>query len=498
MSEPLIFEIGRPGRSASAQFPQQESAHELPEEYLRSEPPLLPEASELDVVRHFTRLSQLNFSTDTQFYPLGSCTMKYNPRGCNSLAMLPAFTQRHPLAPESVSQGVMACLFELQEMLKAVTGMTDFSLTPMAGAQGELAGVAMIRAYHVDRGDLGRTEIIVPDAAHGTNPATATMCGCTVRELPTRADGDIDLDALRLLLGPQTAGIMLTNPSTLGVFERSISEIQKLVHEAGGLLYYDGANLNAILGKVLPAEMGFDVMHINLHKTFATPHGGGGPGSGVVGVGDKLAKFLPVPIVSASDDGYCWLDESDLPQTIGRLSAFMGNVGVLLRAYVYMRLLGREGMERVADYAALNANYLMKRLQQAGFELGFPERRASHEFIVTVKRQTKTDNVNAMDFAKALLDRGIHAPTTYFPLLVPECLLIEPTETESKQTLDGFVAAMAEILEDVREDAEKCKDAPVTMPVRRLDEVRAARRLDVRYQPEIQDEDAQIAGVAER
>jgi glycine dehydrogenase subunit 2 len=492
MSEPLIFEIGRPGRSASAQFPRQESAHEIPDEYLRREPPLLPEASELDVVRHFTRLSQLNFSIDTEFYPLGSCTMKYNPRGCNSLAMLPGFLRRHPLAPEGSSQGVMACLFELQEMLKALTGMTAFSLTPMAGAQGELAGVAMIRAYHVDRGDLGRNEIIVPDAAHGTNPATATMCGCTVKELPTRADGDVDLDRLRELLGPQTAGIMLTNPSTLGVFERSISEIQELVHSAGGLLYYDGANLNAILGKVLPAKMGFDVMHINLHKTFATPHGGGGPGSGVVGVGEKLAPFLPVPVIVSSAESYRWLDESDLPKTIGRLSAFMGNIGVLLRAYVYMRLLGREGMGRVADHAVLNANYVMKQLQKAGFDLAFPERRASHEFIVTLKQQAKSDNVNAMDVAKALLDRGIHAPTTYFPLLVPECLLIEPTETESKQTLDRFVTAMTEILIGIRENAKQFKEAPVTTPVRRLDEVRAARHLDVRYQPVSLDADAQM------
>ena len=290
MSEPLIFELGQPGRSPRAQSPQHESTHDLPAQFLRSRPPLLPEVSELDVVRHYTRLSQMNFSIDTHFYPLGSCTMKYNPRGCNSLAMLPGFIDRHPLAPEASSQGFMGCVFELQEMLKSVTGMSAFSLTPMAGAQGELAGVAMIRAYHIDRGDLGRTEIIVPDAAHGTNPATVTMCGCTVRELPTRADGDVDLDALRELVGPQTAGIMLTNPSTLGVFERSIKAIEQIIHNAGGLLYYDGANLNAILGKVLPAQMGFDVMHINLHKTFAAPHGGGGPGSGVVGVGETLAS----------------------------------------------------------------------------------------------------------------------------------------------------------------------------------------------------------------
>ncbi len=496
MSEPLIFERGQPGRSAGVQFPRHEGAHELPAQFLRSEPPLLPEASELDVVRHYTRLSQMNFSIDTQFYPLGSCTMKYNPRGCNAFAMLPGFTQRHPLAPESSSQGFMACLFELQEVLKAMTGMAAFSLTPMAGAQGELAGVAMIRAYHVDRGDDGRTEIIVPDAAHGTNPATATMCGCTVREVATRADGDVDLDALRDLVGPRTAGIMLTNPSTLGVFDRSIKVIAEIIHDAGGLLYYDGANLNAILGKVLPAEMGFDVMHINLHKTFATPHGGGGPGSGVVGAGETLEPFLPVPVVGSTADGFRWLGEPDLPKSIGRLSAFMGNAGVLLRAYIYIRLLGREGIERVADYAVLNANYVMVQLGKAGFDIAFPDRRASHEFIVTLKRQAKSSGVNAMDFAKALLDRGIHAPTTYFPLLVPECLLIEPTETESKQTIDEFVAAMTEILAEAATDVEKCKAAPVTTPVRRLDDVRAARQLDVRYWPPETQGNAQIADVA--
>ncbi len=496
MSEPLIFERGRPGRSAGAQFPRHEAPHEIPAQFLRSEPPLLPEASELDVVRHYTRLSQMNFSIDTHFYPLGSCTMKYNPRGCNSFAMLPGFTQRHPLAPESSSQGFMACLFELQEMLKSMTGMSAFSLTPMAGAQGELAGVGMIRAYHVDRGDVGRTEIIVPDAAHGTNPATATMCGCTVKEVATRADGDVDLDALRELVGPQTAGIMLTNPSTLGVFDRSIKIIAEIIHGAGGLLYYDGANLNAILSKVLPAEMGFDVMHINLHKTFATPHGGGGPGSGVVGAGETLKAFLPVPVVDSTAEGFRWLDQSDLPKSIGRLSAFMGNAGVLLRAYIYMRLLGREGIERVADYAVLNANYVMALLSKAGFDIAFPDRRASHEFLVTLKRQAKSSGVTAMDFAKALLDRGMHAPTTYFPLLVPECLLIEPTETESKQTMDEFVAAMTEILAEATTDVAKCKAAPVTTPVRRLDDVRAARQLDVRYSPPETRGNAQITNVA--
>jgi glycine dehydrogenase subunit 2 len=355
----------------------------------------------------------------------------------------------------------------------------------MAGAQGELAGVAMIRAYHVAHGDHERDEIIVPDAAHGTNPATATMCGCIVREVPTDKDGDIDIEALKKALGPRTAGIMLTNPSTLGIFERRIMEIQKLVHDAGGLLYYDGANLNAILGKVRPGDMGFDVIHLNLHKTFSTPHGGGGPGSGAVGVGKRLLPFLPVPVVGKTEDNgeafFDWLTEDDFPQSIGRLSAFMGNAGVLLRAYVYMRMIGRDGMRRVAEFATLNANYMQARLRDAGFELAYPQRRAGHEFIITLKQESRSIDLTAMDVAKGLLDHGFHAPTTYFPLLVPECLLIEPTETESKETLDRFIDAMIAIAEDAKQDGTRHKEAPYTMPVRRLDDVKAARNLDLTY-----------------
>ena len=482
--DPLIFDQSRPGRRASAQAPlQAPSVDDIPEHFLRSAPPLLPEVSELQVVRHYTRLSQKNFSIDTQFYPLGSCTMKYNPRASNSLAMLPGFLERHPWAPESHSQGVMACLHELQELLAEVTGMAGVSLTPMAGAQGEFAGVAMIRAYHQARGDTARTEILVPDAAHGTNPATAVMCGYTVREIPTDADGDVDLAALEQALGPQTAGIMLTNPSTLGVFERQITEMARLVHQAGGLLYYDGANLNAILGKVRPGDMGFDVIHMNLHKTFSTPHGGGGPGSGAIGVGERLLPYMPVPVVGKEGGQYRWLTEADLPQTIGRLSAFMGNIGVVLRAYVYARMLGRQGMTRVADFATLNANYLMHRLRDAGFQVWFRNRRASHEFIISLKREQKELGVSAMDFAKRLLDYGFHAPTAYFPLLVPECLLIEPTETEAPEELDGFVDAMVAIREEARRDADYVKGAPYTLPVRRLDEVRAAKKLDLKWTP---------------
>jgi glycine cleavage system P protein (glycine dehydrogenase) subunit 2 len=483
----LIFDKSRCGRRAFAQAPASAGISTIPESMLRTDKPRLPEASELQTVRHFTRLSQMNFSIDTQFYPLGSCTMKYNPRACNALALLPEFAGRHPLGPSSLGQGFLSCMFELQEMLKDVTGMKGVSLTPMAGAQGEFAGVAMIKAYHDARGDHARTEIICPDAAHGTNPATATMCGCIVREVPTGPEGDIDFDALKAAVGPQTAGIMLTNPSTLGVFERRIKEVADLVHDAGGLLYYDGANLNAILGKVRPGDMDFDVIHMNLHKTFSTPHGGGGPGSGAVGVNNRLLPFMPIPVVGSKEvDGetvYDWLTEEDLPQSIGRLSAFMGNSGVLLRAYVYMRMLGRNGMERVSEFATLNANYLAARLRDAGFELAFPTRRASHEFIVTMKHEAKSLNLTAMDIAKALLDKNYHAPTTYFPLLVPECLLIEPTETESKETLDNFVTAMIEIATAAKAGTE-FKDAPYTMPVRRLDDVKAARQLDLAYRPE--------------
>ena len=507
----LIFERSHPGRRNAAQAPDHAAAVSgpstglrtgIPEALLRKELPLLPEASEMDVVRHYTRLSQKNFSIDTHFYPLGSCTMKYNPRACNTLAMLPQFLARHPLAPDSTGQGVLACLYDLQEILKDVTGMAGVSLMPMAGVQGEFAGIAMIRAYHDARGDTARSEIIVPDAAHGTNPATAVMCGYTVKEIPTDANGDVDLDALRTATGPQTAGLMLTNPSTLGVFEKRITDIQKIIHDAGGLLYYDGANLNAILGKVKPGDMGFDVIHMNLHKTFSTPHGGGGPGAGAVGVAERLLPFLPLPVVTAfpsplAGEGarrvgegasgeavsYRYLTEKDLPQSIGHLSAFSGNIGILLRAYVYARMLGAEGMHRVAEFATLNANYLMAELGKAGFTVAFPQRRASHEFIVSMKPLKDATGISAMDVAKRLLDKGYHPPTTYFPMLVPECLLIEPTETESKETLDGFVNALKEIRDEAYATPELVKGAPHTMPVRRLDDVKAARELDLTWKP---------------
>lgn len=482
----LIFEQSSKGRRAYAQAPREEiKINDIPAHFLRKKTPHLPEVSELEVVRHYTRLSQKNFSVDTHFYPLGSCTMKYNPRA-QLLIGLPGFANRHPFALMQHSQGFMQCLYELQEYLKVITGMQAVTLTPMAGAQGEFAGVRIIRAYHDARGDFGRTEILVPDAAHGTNPATAVMGGYSVREIPTDKDGNVELETLKKSVGPHTAGIMLTNPSTLGVFETRIQEIAKIVHQAGGLLYYDGANLNAIVGKTRPGDMGFDVIHMNMHKTFSVPHGGGGPGAGPVAVAKHLQTFLPTPIVDKQNGHYVWITQNELPQSIGQLSAFMGNAAALLRSYIYIRMLGKSGLIRVAEFATLNANYLLKRLQEEGYTAAFPKRRASHEFIITLQKEAKQYQVRALDVAKRLLDYGIHAPTIYFPLLVPECMLIEPTETESKQILDHFIEVMKTILQEAHDNPEKVRTAPHTMPVRRLDDVKAARELDIVWKEESQ------------
>ena len=474
----LIFEHSVKGRPSGAQKPSAKPLAEntIPVGLKRTSGMTIPEVSELQAVRHYTNLSKKNFSIDTEFYPLGSCTMKYNPRACNSLAMLPDFLNRHPLAPVGHSQGYLSLMHELQDMLKEVTGMKGVALSPMAGAQGEFAGVAMIRAYFDARNDHDRTEIIVPIAAHGTNPATAIMCGFKVREIQVLDNGDVDVDALREAVGPQTAGIMMTNPSTCGVFERQIKEIAEIIHDAGGLLYYDGANLNAILGKVRPGDMGFDVIHMNIHKTFSTPHGGGGPGSGAIGCSDRLLPYMPIPVVGKEGDNFRYLTEEDMPETIGRLSTFGGNPGVLLRAYVYMRMLGRVGMHRVSEFASLNANYMAAEMEKRGFTLAYPGRRASHEFIVTLKDEAKDLGVNARSFGKRILDKGYHAPTTYFPLLVPECLLIEPTETEAKEDLDGFIEAMVEILEESKTDPDMVNNAPYTQPVRQLDDVKELLR----------------------
>ncbi|KEI36026.1 glycine dehydrogenase [Francisella sp. W12-1067] len=475
----VIFEKTRGVNSPAVMPSKKGDVSNIPVNMLRSKKPILPEQAELDVVRHYTQLSRKNFCIDTNFYPLGSCTMKYNPRAAHKYASLAGFLERHPYANSQSIQGTLECLYDLQEVIKELTGMTGVSLTPMAGAQGEFAGVAMIKAYHQKRGDCERDEIIVPDAAHGTNPATAKVCGLKVIEIPTKRCGDIDLGALEKVLGPKTAGIMLTNPSTVGVFERSIATIAKKVHEAGGLLYYDGANLNAIMGKTRPGDMGFDVLHMNLHKTFATPHGGGGPGAGPVAVNDKLKEFLPIPMVGKKDDKFVWLEEKDVPNTIGRLSAFNGNIGVLIRAYIYAALLGGNGLTQASEIATLNANYMMARLKQEGFTIAYPERRASHEFIVTLKPELQKYGVTATDFAKCLIDRGVHAPTMYFPLLVPECLLIEPTETENVDSMEKFIQAMVDIRDIAKENPEYLKGAPYNLPARRLDDVKAAKELDI-------------------
>ena len=455
---------------------------DIPEHMLRKSSTHLPEVSELQVVRHYTNLSQKNFSIDSNFYPLGSCTMKYNPRGAHKIASLPGFLTRHPFAHLQQSQGYLQCMFELQDMLARITGMQEVSLCPMAGAQGEFVGIAMIRAYHLARGDLQRKEIIVPDTAHGTNPASATMCGYTVREIATDAHGDIKLDELHACLGPQTAGLMLTNPSTLGVFERNITEIARMVHAAGGLLYYDGANLNAILGRVRPGDMGFDVMHLNLHKTFATPHGGGGPGSGPVAANAKLAAYLPIPMVGSASGKYYWVTEHDRTSSIGRITTCMGNAGILRRAYIYILMLGGEGLQRVSEAAVLNANYLQHGLSKIGYTLAYPSRKAAHEFVITLKKQRREYSLTALDFAKCILDQGIHAPTIYFPLSVPECWLIEPTETESKETLDNFLGVMRELFALAKTNPQELFTmAPFTLPVKRLDEVKAAKDLNVAW-----------------
>lgn len=481
----LIFELSSENRKAHAQFPQDnEFDCQIPASFLRKNKPKLPACSEMQVVRHFTQLSQKNYAIDTHFYPLGSCTMKYNPRGVHQAASHESFLNRHPMAQASHSQGYLSCLYELQQYLSDVTGLPGVSLTPMAGSQGEFAGVAMIKAYHAARGESHRNEMLIPDAAHGTNPASAVMCGYKVIEIPTASDGDVDIDALKAKIGPNTAGIMLTNPSTLGIFTRNIKQVADMIHHAGGLLYYDGANLNAVLGKVKPGDMGFDVVHINLHKTFATPHGGGGPGSGPIAVSQRLTPYMPMPIVMKDNDNYRFANEQDYPQSIGRLSCFMGNAGILLRAYFYIRVLGNQGIRRIAEFATLNANYMMTELDKAGFTLAYPTRRATHEFIITLTPEKKASDVTAMDFAKRLLDYGYHAPTTYFPLLVPECFLIEPTETESKEEIDGFLTAMKAIKQEAKEKPEVLQQAPYSLPVKRLDDVKAARELDLNFYAE--------------
>ncbi|HLF22771.1 MAG TPA: aminomethyl-transferring glycine dehydrogenase subunit GcvPB, partial [Burkholderiales bacterium] len=480
-THPLIFESGSPGRSGFF-WPEEKgrSRKKIPAELLRDDIPGFPELGELEVLRHFTRLSHLNYAIESQFYPLGSCTMKYNPKVNEVVARLPGFSLLHPLTPPELIQGALELLYGLEGMLAEISGMDHVTLQPSAGAQGELTGLMVVRACLRERGNP-RKKIIVPDTAHGTNPASSTLCGYHVVQVPSNNRGMVDAGKVEEMMDEDVAALMLTNPNTLGLFEKNIRAIAEVVHKKGGLVYLDGANLNALMGIAKPGDMGVDVLHINLHKTFSTPHGGGGPGAGPVAANARLEPFLPVPIVGIKDGRFRWLAEKDRPQTIGRLSANMGNAGVLLRAYVYARLLGREGMHRVAEFSTLNANYLLARLTKAGFDAAYPKRRATHEFILTLKKLKDTKGVIAMDVAKRLLDKDFHAPTTYFPLLVPECFLIEPTETEAKEELDRFVDALAEILREIDTNPELVKTAPHTTPVRRLDDVRAARELDLTW-----------------
>jgi glycine dehydrogenase subunit 2 len=467
--EPFIWELSVPGRVGAslpeADVPKYPLPGEIP---LRTELPL-PEVSELDVVRHFTRLSRLNFSIDTHMYPLGSCTMKYNPKVNDAVSSLPGFSEAHPLLSEELCQGSLELLYRLQTALAELSGFQAVSLQPAAGAQGELAGVLMIRAYHLDRGDRKRTRILIPDSAHGTNPASVSMAGFTAEQIPSDKRGNVDLAVLRERCDDTVAGLMITNPNTLGLFEEQIEEVTAIVHQAGGLVYGDGANFNALLGYLKPAHVGIDVMHFNLHKTFSTPHGGGGPGAGPVGAGPALAPYLPGPIVrTVEPDVRYTLFYPE--KSIGRLKSFYGNFGVLVRAFTYILQMGGEGLRAVAEHAVLNANYL-KHLIEKRYRIPY-NRPCMHEFVAT---GDVAPGVHTMDIAKRLLDYGFHPPTVYFPLIVKEALMIEPTETESRQTLEAFAEALLKIAEEAVSSPELLHEAPHDTPVGRLDEVRAAR-----------------------
>ena len=466
----LIFEISKPGRIGynieHTALPEVKVPHEL----ARVQTAELPQVSEFDVVRHFTNVSQKNFGVETGFYPLGSCTMKYNPKINDELAGLSGFANIHPLQPKDTVQGLLKLYYDTQHILSEISGLAKYSLNPFAGAHGELAGLMIIKAYHQKRGDLKRNKIIVPDSAHGTNPASATVCGFDVVEIKSNPDGTVNLEALKAVLSDEIAGLMLTNPNTAGVFEKDILEISEIVHHAGGLLYYDGANLNALLGMSRPGDMGFDIMHINLHKTFSTPHGGGGPGSGPVGVNAKLVEFLPNPIIEKDGDHYFFKDSEN---SIGALGQFYGNASVYIRAYVYLMTLGKESMSKVGPYAVLNANYIKESLKDL-FNLpikGF----CMHEFVFDGLKDDST-GVKTLDLAKRLLDYGYHAPTVYFPLIFSQSMMIEPTEVESKETLDEFINIMRIVVQEALEQPELVKTAPHNTIVRRLDEAKAARQ----------------------
>jgi len=482
-NESLIFELSRKGKvghlpprlTEEEDTALKDAMATLPSDIMRKTPLELPEVSEVEVVRHFTRLSQQNYGVDLGTYPLGSCTMKYNPKICEVISSSTKLTNLHPLQHTSLTQGILRILYELSDFLAETTGMSKISLQPSAGAQGELCGALIIRAAHKEHGELDRrTEMIVPDSSHGTNPASAAMAGFKVVVVPSDSEGCVDLEALKSVVSNKTAGMMITNPNTLGIFEKKILEVAEIVHDSGGLLYYDGANLNAILGKTRPKEMGFDVTHINIHKTFGTPHGGGGPGSGPVGVTEALAKFLPTPTIEFDGKNY-YLDYNR-PKSIGKMRSFFGNISVLLRAYAYILMLGAEGLEEVAETSVLNANYLAKRILSSGrYEMPFDSKKArKHEIVISTEKIAADTGVRALDIGKRLLDYGVHAPTVYFPLIVNEAMMIEPTETESIEDLDRYAEILLKIAEEAYREPKLLLEAPHNTTVRRIDDVAAS------------------------
>ncbi|MFC4558791.1 aminomethyl-transferring glycine dehydrogenase subunit GcvPB [Virgibacillus kekensis] len=481
---PLIFERSKEGRTSYSlpelDVPEVDLDNEFDDSFIRKEAPDLPEVSELEIMRHYTALSRRNYGVDSGFYPLGSCTMKYNPKINEDVARFEGFSHIHPLQHPKSVQGAMEMLYDLQSSLKEITGMQEVSLQPAAGAQGEWTGLMMIRAFHEANGDYNRTKVIVPDSAHGTNPASATVAGFDAVTVKSNEKGIVDLEDLKRVVGEDTAALMLTNPNTLGLFETEILEMAEIVHEAGGKLYYDGANLNAIMGYTRPGDMGFDVVHLNLHKTFTGPHGGGGPGSGPVGVSDELAPYLPKPVLIKKDGMYQF--NYDRPQSIGRVKPYYGNFGINLRAYTYIRTMGAEGLKKVSEYAVLNANYMMRKLES---EYVLPyDQHCKHEFVLSGKKQKKL-GVRTLDIAKRLLDFGYHPPTIYFPLNVEEALMVEPTETESKETLDGFIDTMIAISNEAKDNPEIVQEAPHNTVMKRMDETTAARKPVLRYTPEV-------------
>jgi glycine dehydrogenase subunit 2 len=473
----LIFELSKPGRStadvSASDVPVVNIDDVIGRQYLRNDLDL-PEVAEIDLVRHYTNLSRRNFGVDLGFYPLGSCTMKYNPKINENVAALPGFTGLHPNASDEFAQGNLQLLYEMQKYLCGIFGMAEFTLQPAAGAHGELTGVMMIKKYFESKGQK-RPIILIPDTAHGTNPASGALCGFDTITLRSNAEGGVDIEHLNSLMTEDVAGLMLTNPNTLGLFERNIEKVAAIVHGMGGLLYGDGANANAFLGKTRPGDLGFDVIQLNLHKTFATPHGGGGPGSGPVGVSEALVNYLPVPRIVKNDSTYSW--SANFPDTIGRVRAFYGNFNVIVKAYTYIRSLGAEGLTRATEMAVLNANYIKEKLKPY-YDLPY-DRVCMHECVFSGNRQVAQSGVHTSDIAKRLIDFGYHPPTIYFPLIVPEAIMIEPTETESKETLDAFCDAMIAIAQEAKENPQRVKDAPLSTPVSRLDEVLAARKPDV-------------------